>query len=143
MPDELITKYKNKGFKITPQRIAILEFLEGNTAHPTAEEIFKAVKKKYPAISFATIYNTLKYLRQRSDIAEITINPEKKHYDPNTAIHHHIICEVCGRVEDVFKDYSKTLTIPNYLYKKFEIKKVHVDFYGLCKKCQRKGGEKN
>ncbi|MEK7313260.1 MAG: transcriptional repressor, partial [Deltaproteobacteria bacterium] len=56
--NRIIEEYKAKGFRLTPQRIAVLEYLEGNTTHPTAEDIFIAIKKKHPTVSFATVYNT-------------------------------------------------------------------------------------
>lgn len=138
MVNKLVNKYKRKGVKITPQRLAIVNFLEGNTTHPTAKDIFRAVKKRYPTISFATVYNTLELLKDKGEILEITIDPNKKHYDPNTAVHHHIRCTGCGKIEDVFRNYSGGLTLPGYLNKGFEIKRVHVDFYGLCKICLEK-----
>ncbi|MFZ2197327.1 MAG: transcriptional repressor, partial [Thermodesulfovibrionales bacterium] len=54
-----MNKYRNIGFKLTPQRLAILSYLEGNKEHPSAEEIFRAVSDQYPTMSFATVYNTL------------------------------------------------------------------------------------
>ncbi|MBI5598388.1 MAG: transcriptional repressor, partial [Deltaproteobacteria bacterium] len=55
---ETIERYREKGLKLTPQRLAILEYLEGNTSHPTAEDIYRAIKRKHPTVSFATVYNT-------------------------------------------------------------------------------------
>lgn len=138
MVNKLITKYREKGVKITPQRLAILKFLDDNTTHPTAEDVFRAVKKRYPTLSFATVYNTLQLLKDKGEILEVTIDPTKRHYDPNIIVHHHIVCTECGKIEDVFMDYSRVLTLPDYLNKGFEIKRAHVDFYGLCKICQRK-----
>src|SRR3970040_1018742 len=65
---ELIQKYKDKGFKLTPQRLAILKFMEGNTSHPAAEDIYRHIKKEYPTVSFATVYNTLEALRDKGEI---------------------------------------------------------------------------
>ncbi len=138
MTESLIAKYKGKGFKLTPQRLAILEFLDGNTSHPTAEDIYRAIKKRFPTLSFATVYNTLQLLKNTCDIWEVTIDPKRRHYDPNTETHHHIGCMECGKIEDVFIDYSKVLTLPKYLSKGFKIKIIHVDFQGLCQVCQKK-----
>ncbi|TAN59571.1 transcriptional repressor [bacterium] len=133
---EIINKFKGKGFKLTPQRLSILKFLDGNTSHPTAEDIFKALKKTHPTVSFATVYNTVQALRDRGELQEITIDPEKKHFDPNTAPHHHIMCTACKRVEDVFADYSSALQLPENVSKNFAVSGNHVDFYGICKKCR-------
>lgn len=98
-------KYKAIGIKLTPQRIAILEYLDGNIEHPSAEEIYREVSKKFPTMSFATVYNTLQTLRERGCILELTIDPEKKRFDPNTEPHHHLICVKCKRIVDIHGDY--------------------------------------
>src|SRR3972149_8187127 len=84
---KLIAKYKERGLKLTPQRLAIFKFLEGNTSHPTAEDIYKHIKAIHPTVSFATVYNTLQALKGKSEILEITIDPQKKHYDPRSEEH--------------------------------------------------------
>ncbi len=133
---EVIDRYREKGLRLTPQRLAILEFLEGNVDHPTAEDIFHAVKMKYPMISLATIYNTIQALKELGNLQEITIDPERKHYDPNTSPHHHIVCTRCNRIGDVFEDYSRVLSLSEDILKVFKITGNHVDFYGVCIKCQ-------
>ncbi len=133
--EKIIKRYKGKGFKLTPQRMAILKFLEGNEDHPTADDIFQDAKKKYPTISFATVYNTLQTLQERGEILEITIDPERKHFDPNPSPHHHIMCSVCGKIGDVFEDYSEALKLPEEISRSFHITGNHVDFYGICTAC--------
>jgi Fur family peroxide stress response transcriptional regulator len=133
---ELIDKYRDKGLKMTPQRLAVLNFLDGNTDHPTADDIFRAVKVKYPTVSLATIYNTIQTLQEMGELQEVTINPERKHFDPNTAPHHHAICTKCKRIEDVFEDYSAVLSLPVEIHSAFNITGNHVDFYGECVNCQ-------
>ena len=134
---QIIEKYRGKGFKLTPQRIAILEFLEGNVDHPTAEDIFSELKKTHPTVSFATVYNTLQALSSRGELSEVTIDPKRKHYDPDGRPHHHIICSICGRIGDVFKDYSEALKVPDEQLDNFTVTGNHVNFYGRCKGCEK------
>lgn len=94
-------KLKDKGVLVTIQRSAILEFLQDNTEHPTAEEIYQSLRGKYPALSRATIYNTLDLLKQHGLIQEITIERNKAHYDYKTEPHHHFLCSHCARIYDV------------------------------------------
>ncbi len=136
--ERIVRKYRGMGFKLTPQRLAILKFLEGNTSHPTAEDIFVEIKKRYPTVSFATVYNTVQALKERGEIMEVTIDPERKHFDPNPAPHHHIMCTGCGRIGDVFVDYSEALKLPEEVTSEFATTGNHIDFYGLCKKCRMK-----
>lgn len=133
---ELIAKYREKGFKLTPQRLAILDFLEGNTDHPAAEDIYRHLRAVYPTVSFATVYNTLQALKVKGEIIEVTIDPQKKHYDPNTEPHHHIICVRCNKISDIFKDYSEALRLPYHIKGEFQSTANHVNFYGICKKCR-------
>jgi Fur family transcriptional regulator, peroxide stress response regulator len=125
-----------KGFKRTPQRLAILDYLEGNTLHPSAEDVYRAVTKKYFSLSFATVYNTLNTLAQSGAVRELTLDPERKRYDPNTEPHHHLICVTCKKVIDVFEDV--TVGIPKRIEKEFSIFGNHVEFYGCCSVCRKK-----
>jgi len=135
--EKIIAKYKDMGLRLTPQRIAILKYLDGNTSHPTADNIYRDVKQTYPTLSFATVYNTLQTLREHGEVMEVTIDPIRKHYDPNTSPHHHVICIRCNDLWDVFVDYSDVLKLPSNVAKGIKTVGVHVDFYGLCKNCQK------
>ena len=102
--ENLIEKFRSKSFKITPQRLGIFKILEGNLNHPSAEDIFDKIKKTYPTISFTTVYKTLDILEKMGEVLKITIDDERKHYDPNTDTHHHIICLGCNKISDVDGD---------------------------------------
>lgn len=126
-------RYKDLGIKLTPQRLAILEYLEGNTDHPSAEDIFKAVSVDFPTMSLATVYNTLDTLRNRGYLTEVTIDPDKKRFDPCTEQHHHLLCRSCKKVVDVKLSFS--LELPAQARGDFSITGNHVDFYGICPEC--------
>jgi len=125
-----------KGFKRTPQRLAIIDFLEGNTSHPSAEDIFKAVGKNNPTLSFATVYNTVNTLVQTGVIRELTIDPDRKRYDPDTSVHHHMICQECKTVFDIFTPVP--VEVPAELSKDFRVTGCHVEFTGECAACRKK-----
>jgi Fur family peroxide stress response transcriptional regulator len=76
------------------------------------------------------------------DLQEVTIDPERKHYDPNLNPHHHIVCTRCNRIGDVFKDYSKVLYLSEDILKVFKVTGNHVDFYGVCVECQENKKQK-
>ena len=124
------------GLKRTPQRLAILDYLEGNTSHPSAEDIFKAVSKKYQSMSFATVYNTLNTLSQTGGVRELTIDPERRRYDPNTSLHHHLICISCRKIVDVPEEIG--VDLPGEAARDFTILGSHVEFYGQCADCRKK-----
>ncbi len=133
-------RYKETGLKLTPQRLAILRCLEGNTDHPSAEDIFRAVAKKFPTMSFATVYNTLETLRRKGSILELTIDPARKRFDPNTIPHHHLICLTCKRIVDIHNAFD--LEVPDAKRSDFELVGNHIEFYGVCPKCRKHNSRK-
>lgn len=132
-PSELC---RQLGLKLTPQRLAIIEFLDGTTAHPGAEEIHAAVSARFPGLSLATVYNTLASLRDKGRLMELTIDPAKRRYDPDTRPHHHLICLGCGRVADI--EHTFALDVPDALKMGFEITGNQIGFYGLCPGCKKR-----
>ncbi len=128
-------KYGNVKFKLTPQRMAILDHLAGNRSHPSAEDIYKGVLKRFPTMSFATVYNTLDVLRKNGDILELTIDPEKKRFDSDTKLHHHLICVKCRSIVDIHRKFSLNSTSKEV--GGFEIVGNHIEFYGICPKCRK------
>ena len=126
---------KKYPMKLTPQRLAVLEYLEGNKAHPSASDIYKAVSEKYPMISVATVYNTLETLKEKQQVLELFIDPQRKRFDPNTEPHHHLICVECRAIIDVHRNFALDLTDDEKC--NYEIMGNHVDFYGVCPKCKR------
>ncbi len=131
-------RYRGLGLKLTPQRLAILQVLEGNTEHPTAEEIYKTVSKKFPTRSLATVYNTLEALKQRGQLRELTIDPGKKRFDPNTKPHHHLMCMKCRKTVDIHGEIK--VPLPRKEREGFEIIGHHIEFYGLCSRCRKRKG---
>ena len=134
--EQVRKKDKTVRFKRTPQRLAILEYLKGNTSHPSAEEIYRAVGKKYESMSFATVYNTLHALTRDGALREITIDPDRKRYDPNTSRHHHLICLACRKIFDVPDEIR--VDLPKALQGDFIVVGNHVEFYGHCPVCGKK-----
>lgn len=126
--------YRGAGLRLTPQRLAILAYLEGNRQHPSAEDVYKAVRGKFPTMSFATVYNTLEALRRQGAVAELSLEAGKKRFDPDTRPHHHLICIICKRIEDVYSASSPAL--PRTERAGFKVLGSHVEFFGLCPACR-------
>ncbi len=92
---------REHGCTLTAQRRAVLRFLDGNRDHPSAGQIFDAVTRDFPITSRATVYNTLSLLEQVGAVRAVRGNDGETRYDPNVSAHHHLVCEVCGRLEDI------------------------------------------
>ena len=127
-------KYRELGIKLTPQRVAILEYLDHNTLHPSAEDIYLKVRKQYPMMSFATVYNTIEALKNRGHFIELTIDSARRRYDPDTRYHHHLICTGCRRIIDIHAEFS--VVIPEEDRASFDIEGNHIEFYGICSDCK-------
>ncbi len=122
--------------KMTPQRMAILKYLDGNRAHPSAADVHRAVADGFPTMSLATVYNTMETLKEKGMVVELAIDPDKKRFDPNPEPHHHLICVHCKEIVDVHSNFS--LDLSEKERSNFDIIGNHVDFYGVCPKCRKK-----
>lgn len=129
-------KYRHLKFKLTPQRLAILDYLDGNRTHPSAEDIYKAVQKKFPTMSFATVYNTLEALKEKKEVQELKIDSHKKRYDPDRTHHHHLICMKCKEIVDIHKDFK--ITLSEEMTSGFDIVSNSIEFYGVCQQCKQR-----
>lgn len=128
-------KYKDLNIKLTPQRIAVLEYLENNKEHPSAIDIYNAISKKFPTISLATIYNTLDVLKEKGKISEINIDIDRKRYDPDPEPHHHFICINCKKIIDIYKRFK--FNTNKLGLDRFVVIGNHIEFYGLCPECKK------
>lgn len=135
--DPITEKYRKAGFTLTPQRLAILSYLEGNRTHPSAEDVYLAVCKRFPTMSFATVYNTLEMLRKRGLLQELGFESGKKRFDPDTTHHHHIVCLGCGMVADVHTAIDPE--VPEAARGGFDVRGSHTAFYGYCPACRTTG----
>jgi len=141
--DVLKEELKKEGYKLTPQRRAIVDTIVDNEGkHLTAEEIYDEVKKVCPEIGLATVYRTILLLEKIGVVSRLYLNDgcsryELVHRDENHR-HHHLICEVCNKiieVEDDLLDNLESSIEKNY---GFKILDHVVKFYGVCNDCQKK-----
>lgn len=134
----ITNKLKKLGLKLTPQRLAILNSLEGNTKHPSAEEIYNQLKPQFPSLSLATVYNTLEVLAKAGELQEIRIKADKRNFDPNPSPHGHFLCRVCESIYDLDVrplEIQTPFNIKGYLVEEYTLY-----FYGICPECREKDG---
>jgi Fur family peroxide stress response transcriptional regulator len=134
-----VEKLKKTGLKQTPQRMAILNHLDGNKSHPSAEDIYRAISPKFPSMSFATVYNTLESLKDHGLIKELTIESGKKRFDPDISEHHHLICVECKKIFDLpheIRLHQKAMASAGIM-KGFKILGTQINIYGVCPECSR------
>ena len=118
----------------TSQKQIIKEYLCKVKTHPSAEEVYLAVQKKLPTISKATVYRILKGFKENGLVHEII--SDVSHFDGDTSVHSHFICNKCKKIFDVFDSYE------NFKYKNNieagEVDNYQIYFYGICNKCKSK-----
>ncbi|MFN3418916.1 MAG: Fur family transcriptional regulator [Pyrinomonadaceae bacterium] len=129
---------RERGLKMTPQRRAIIEYLQNAREHPTTEEVFMAVNRDFPMTSRATVYNTVNWLRDAGMLQEI-YEAGAVRLDPNFDRHHHFICNKCGRVEDIGFELISDLGICS-LPESQTIESFEIVLRGTCKKCRTQAG---
>ena len=136
--ENFIAKVKNSGLKLTPQRMMIFKMIAGSHDHPTAETLFRKVRKLHSTISMNTVYQTLDILKSLGLVYQIDLDDKSARFEANTQPHHHIVCKSCGKIEDVYDERLTKLTAPERFRRNYKISNHSVIFYGICKSCQNK-----
>ncbi|KAF0196783.1 MAG: Fur family transcriptional regulator peroxide stress response regulator [Bacillota bacterium] len=132
-------KLREKGLKVTPQRMAIYSMLCNTAAHPTAENVWEEIKRDFPAVSFNTVYTTLGAFEQAGLIQRLHIGGNKAHYDAHVAPHIHLHCQGCGRVEDCFEGGGVDLVAVGRQIADqagYAVGKIELNLYGFCSQCK-------
>lgn len=135
--DQLQEEIKKMGLKVTPQRVAVLEMLNGNKSHPTAESIHNKLLDNYPGLSLTTVYNILAKMVEKKKIQLLNIDPHKKRFDPCMEMHDHFYCWVCGNVYDLMEDVSAINTGMGTREKRDGhcVETVNLNLQGVCRFC--------
>jgi Fur family peroxide stress response transcriptional regulator len=130
-----IEALRNKGYKATPQRIAICRIALHSRDHPSAQCIYIEVKKVHPTVSLATVYKTLQVLRDLDLIQELNFPKGQARFDSYMKPHINLICLQCGNITDL--DDLTTREIANRVAAatKFKPNGQRIDVYGICQKC--------
>lgn len=134
---ELVNSLRGQGFRITPQRIAIVEYLLKTDDHPSAEHIHKIVQKKYPMVSLSTVYKTLDLLREKKLVNEIKVEGEAR-FDAHTDEHINLVCMNCGKIEDIDEDSLEEIQTKVARKSKYMILKSNFELFGYCNNCKSK-----
>lgn len=138
MENEITALLRDKGFKVTPQRLAIYRVLANTTAHPSAEMIFNQLQPLYPTMSLATVYKTVEILREIGLIQMLNAGEDSFRYDANTKAHPHIRCMSCGRVDDLHGVDSQKFVGDVAKTTNYDIAGHQFYFYGTCPECRAK-----
>jgi Fur family peroxide stress response transcriptional regulator len=121
---------------LTPQREAVLQVIRESENHMTASEIFAAAREVLPSISYATVYNSLKYLKDTGLVHEISFGNGASRYDRETERHDHAICTSCGKLVDFDLTVTKDVVRAAARKTRFLPESIHLTLRGLCPDCR-------
>lgn len=124
-----------RGLRRTPQRAAVYRFLQSTARHPTADEVFTAVRSDIPDISLATVYKALEALSACGLATRLAFGDEAARFDARTDDHCHARCVVCGTVRDVAGTPGPALLTTLDVDPGFRVGEVHVEIVGTCASC--------
>jgi len=133
----LSEELRSRGFRMTPQRMAILRLLHDSPRHFSPVEIYAHVRQVVPGVTEATVYRTLEFLAE-NDIVMPSLQPDGHLvYEDASHAHHHMICRACGQELEV--EHEMVQGLYNQLEAKtgFKINTSHLTFFGLCSNCQK------
>jgi Fe2+ or Zn2+ uptake regulation protein len=134
---KLIAGIREKGYKLTSQRVEIIKLLSHDRSHPGAMDILQKLKKTAPKISMSTVYYTLDILKKEGLIQELEFYDRDNRYDVNVSSHINLVCRKCGKIEDLAEPFP----ISSEIIKDktgFQPLGMRFEFYGYCKGCRRK-----
>ena len=121
--------------KITPQRVAIYQALIQSNQHPTADMMFRLVRKDFPHVSFDTVNRTLLTFAAIGVVDVVEVFGGPKRFDPDIEDHHHLHCTACGKIIDFKNDHYTDLEVPASITEMFKVISKRVVLKGLCADC--------
>lgn len=135
-PNYLINYFREKGLKVTSQRLAICTYVLSRKDHPTAEQVYQGLITEYPTMSLGTIYKTLHLLKDLGLVQELGFNEGSIRYDPDMDLHINMVCVKCGKIYDYksksFKDFFDKIILDLGIQPKGQ----RIDIYYECDKCK-------
>ena len=137
MDASITTILREKGFKVTPQRLAVYDVLSRSTAHPSAEMIFNELQPHYPTMSLATVYKTLDILREIGLVQILNAGEDSFRYDAITPNHPHIRCTSCNRIDDLHDVEASDFITAVARTTPYQLTGQQFYFFGLCPSCQK------
>ena len=122
--------------KYSKQREAIKTFLMSRKDHPTADQIYSAVREDHPNISLGTVYRNLALLEDVGEIQRLHVNGNTDRFDADVSNHYHFVCNTCGCVQDIPMEMQVSLSAEAQNYFDGVIDYYITCFHGKCKNCK-------
>ena len=130
-----IEALRSKGYKATPQRIAICRVVLNKRTHPSAQQVYTEVRKTNPTVTLATVYKTLEVLRDLNLVQEINFPEGQARFDSCMKAHINLVCLKCGSIVDLDDTIVMEIASKVTASTKFKPAGQRTDVYGTCQKC--------
>jgi Fur family peroxide stress response transcriptional regulator len=132
--DYYIQQLKKNGVRVTPQRLVIMKALI-HLKHPSAEQIQEHMSGDYSNISFATVYNTLRSLKEIGLVREIRCGDGCTRFELMKHEHYHLICKHCSKIEDI--EFNPQINYRDIEHKTgFSLEYHNIELFGVCEACR-------
>lgn len=136
--EQAIQTMHSAGHRSTPQRLVILQVIADHNGHITTDEVYRAVKAKYPHLNRATVYRTLDFLCELRLINTCDSGDRRMIYElAGSESHHHLVCRTCGRIETVSGSEIQPFFDQIEAQHDYLIDMDHLALYGLCPACRK------
>ena len=134
--NQLIAALKERGFRLTPQRVELVRLIAVSKGHPSAGQLYTKIKHRFPTMSHATVYKTLSLLKEMNQVLEIDLRDDS-HYDGNRPDpHHHLICIKCNKIIDGELSLDQKSLRSLEQTSGYKILRPQITLYGLCPDCK-------
>jgi Fe2+ or Zn2+ uptake regulation protein len=138
--EEFVQSLREKGYKLTRQRLEIIRALSRDTSHPGAMDILQRVREKAPHMSLSTVYYTLDMLKREGLVRELEFYDRDNRYDINVSDHVNLVCKTCGKIEDFMAD-APFSSAAIEAQTGFRPVGTRFEYYGYCTNCRGKQGQ--
>jgi Fe2+ or Zn2+ uptake regulation protein len=133
-----VKQLRSQGYRLTPQRLAILRILSESGKHLTPSEVYQRARNAIPGLTEATVYRTLSFLTEHGLALAAHVGNGQLIYEIAEHDHHHLICRSCGSTHEIDHTALKALYEEFQARTGYQIDSIHVTFFGLCPDCQNK-----
>ena len=140
--NRIVKALREKGLKLTPQRLLIIDILAKSKTHPSAQALLLQAREQAPKVSVSTVYYTLNLLKTLKLIKEMDFYNMDNRYETNTADHLNLICVSCGKIEDFMEGVPAS---SGKIEERtgFRAHGMRLEYYGYCREClDRKGDQR-
>ena len=135
--EELVDKLREREYRLTPQRVAVLRLLAASEGHPSASQLYDQLQAQFPTTSPGTIYKTLNLLKDLDEVLELGFSDDDNRYDGNRPYPHpHLVCVRCRKIMDAEGNLADKLMREVAGKWGYQIVSHRLDFYGVCPECQ-------